>query len=300
MFGYNYNRDVVLVSLKRSLRVETAATVPRTPSRDETPKSKPWFSSVWEDIKAGTERMTKSMEKGFVSTGDKIEEAGAAAGQAASDGWESTSKAASEAKKTIKEAEAAAEDALQGAAGAKSADASQVDAATLERLRQLEEENRILRERLEKQLLDESSGAAAGPTRVGEGSHREQTLLPTSNVSGTGAVPNVQSSNGNGSATVVQAGAEARKCEVPSPQSMGASQCTIRVRMTDGALVEKKFSSTTTVRQVIESALPDPADRMDYTLMLPFPRRIFLEADMDRTLQEASLVPAATLNVTRR
>ncbi|KAJ1485630.1 hypothetical protein T484DRAFT_1792925 [Baffinella frigidus] len=51
--------------------------------------------------------------------------------------------------------------------------------------------------------------------------------------------------------------------------------------------------------EVVRSALPALAQRKEYTLMTPYPRKVFVGADLEVSLSAACLVPAATLNVTR-
>jgi hypothetical protein len=112
-------------------------------------RKKPWYNTVWEDLKAGAERMTKSMEAGLISTGDKLTEAGSAVGSTAKAGWDTTATSAAAAAKKVRETSAAAGEKLSESAAlitTKEED-SFADAASLERVAQLEAENRLLREK---------------------------------------------------------------------------------------------------------------------------------------------------------
>jgi hypothetical protein len=139
------NKDVVTVTLTRAVRVDASVR-----SKDESgtgtsqeQESKPWFGTVWSDLRKATEKAGKSMETNLVAVGDKLGEAGSAIGKTAKAGWDGTSKAVTTVGKNVHEGSKVAADKINEA-GTKVKETVGVDAAARERLTQLEEENKCV------------------------------------------------------------------------------------------------------------------------------------------------------------
>ncbi len=137
------NKDVVTVTLTRAVRVDAGAH-----GRDEAgagavqgQESKPWFGTLWSDIRKASERASKSVETNLVAVGDKLGEAGTAIGKTAKAGWDGTSRAVTSVGKGVQEGTKVAADKINEA-GAKVKETVVVDVAARDRLAQLEEENR--------------------------------------------------------------------------------------------------------------------------------------------------------------
>mmetsp|Transcript_28351 Transcript_28351/g.91743 ORF Transcript_28351/g.91743 Transcript_28351/m.91743 type:complete len:606 (-) Transcript_28351:1472-3289(-) len=297
LLGGNDSKDIVKVILTREVRLDTCLAGARgkdvktqtMKKREEPASAKPaWYSTVWQDIKSGSERMSKNLENGFKSAGDKIEEAGSAIGKSASNGWEKTSKGAKEVAKSINESTASASETMTEA-GEKIKEAVVVDTAARKRIAELEEENRLLRERLNQAA---SSGSNT-PSAKSDGSRRASFRFDEDAKSNTPRGDGCQ----EGESTDIRSFAAESFSTAKSPN---VPECSIRVRMTDGTVIEKSFPSSTKLKKVVESVLPSDDLREEWTLMLPYPRKIFGDEDLDKTLLEASLAPAATMNVTKR
>uniref|UniRef100_A0A7S0EUU0 UBX domain-containing protein n=1 Tax=Hanusia phi TaxID=3032 RepID=A0A7S0EUU0_9CRYP len=296
LLGGNEAKDIVKIILTREVRLDTclagarAKEVKTEKKQMEEPAQKPaWYTTVWQDIKAGSERMTKNLETGFKSAGDKIEEAGSAIGKSASNGWEKTSKGAKEVAKSINESTTSASETMTEA-GEKLKEAVVVDTAARKRIAELEEENRILREKLGQAASSGSNTPSAQSDSSRRASFRyDDDAKPSAQLGGDGGR--------NGESTDIRSYTAETFSTAKSPN---VSECSIRVRMTDGTVVEKSFPSTTKLKAVVESVLPSDDLREEWTLMLPYPRKIFCDEDLDQTLLEASLAPAATMNVTKR
>jgi len=163
--GGRANKDVVRVSLRREVRVQTAAATARDRVPDDKPQTPAWYTTVSEDIKNGFQRLTKNIETSLVSTGDSLGEAGSAVGATAKAGYETTSAGAHKVAEATKESSAVAGDALVEA-GSKVKEAIGVDAAARARLAELEAEN----QRLKAELAAAAGGVEAVPNGGGRGS----------------------------------------------------------------------------------------------------------------------------------
>mmetsp|Transcript_28350 Transcript_28350/g.91735 ORF Transcript_28350/g.91735 Transcript_28350/m.91735 type:complete len:209 (-) Transcript_28350:1472-2098(-) len=203
-------------------------------------------------------------------------------------GWEKTSKGAKEVAKSINESTASASETMTEA-GEKIKEAVVVDTAARKRIAELEEENRLLRERLNQAA---SSGSNT-PSAKSDGSRRASFRFDEDAKSNTPRGDGCQ----EGESTDIRSFAAESFSTAKSPN---VPECSIRVRMTDGTVIEKSFPSSTKLKKVVESVLPSDDLREEWTLMLPYPRKIFGDEDLDKTLLEASLAPAATMNVTKR
>ncbi len=77
-------------------------------------------------------------------------------------------------------------------------------------------------------------------------------------------------------------------------------ECRIQVRLTDGKTLVEKFKATeqlAAVRLWVETNRTD--DKGHFNLMTTFPRKVYTEEDMMRTLKDLGLVPATSLVVSK-
>jgi len=77
----------------------------------------------------------------------------------------------------------------------------------------------------------------------------------------------------------------------------GRPECTLQIRLADGSVLKGAFPSTFTLRQVQAWVAEQSSDNGPFTLMTPFPRRVFEDTTLDMTLAAAQLVPRAVLVV---
>lgn len=78
-------------------------------------------------------------------------------------------------------------------------------------------------------------------------------------------------------------------------------ECRIQVRLTDGKTMVEKFKATeqlAAVRLWIENNRTD--DKFPFNLMTTFPRKVYTEDDMMRSLKDLNLVPATSLVVSKQ
>ncbi|KAL3997772.1 UBX domain family protein [Acanthocheilonema viteae] len=78
--------------------------------------------------------------------------------------------------------------------------------------------------------------------------------------------------------------------------------CQIQVRLLDGSIIKEKFKSDeplSHVRLWVEMHDKDTMDGIPFTLMTPFPRKIFTDEDMEAPIKVLGLVPSANMVVTR-
>lgn len=83
-----------------------------------------------------------------------------------------------------------------------------------------------------------------------------------------------------------------------SSEGLGQSgDCEVQIRLSTGEVLKGKFERTATLAQVRQFAAAGGAG-MGFKLMLPgFPKKVYEEADMDKTLEEEQLAPRAQLIV---
>jgi len=96
--------------------------------------------------------------------------------------------------------------------------------------------------------------------------------------------------------------------DVPKPvqpvvvnEQKSYDECRIQVRLTDGKTMVEKFKATeqlANVRLWIENNRTD--EKAPFNLMTTFPRKVYTEDDMMRTLKDLSLVPASSLVVAKK
>ncbi|VDM92060.1 unnamed protein product [Litomosoides sigmodontis] len=78
--------------------------------------------------------------------------------------------------------------------------------------------------------------------------------------------------------------------------------CQIQVRLLNGAIIREKFKSDeplSHVRLWVEMHGKDTMDGIPFTLMTPFPRKIFTDEDMEAPIKVLGLMPSANMVVTR-
>ncbi|CAI2347724.1 unnamed protein product [Caenorhabditis sp. 36 PRJEB53466] len=91
-----------------------------------------------------------------------------------------------------------------------------------------------------------------------------------------------------------------KKLAVVVPTNRDYTQAIIRVRGIDGHMVKRTFGAEeqlSCVHTWIQTAHPQP---LPYALMTPFPRKVFEESEMEKTLKDLDLVPSANIVLVRR
>ncbi|EFO28268.1 UBX domain-containing protein [Loa loa] len=86
-----------------------------------------------------------------------------------------------------------------------------------------------------------------------------------------------------------------------SPVKAG-DYCQIQVRLLDGSVIKEKFKSDeplSHVRLWVEMHGKDTMNGIPFTLMTPFPRKIFTDEDMEAPIKALGLLPSANMVVTR-
>jgi hypothetical protein len=73
----------------------------------------------------------------------------------------------------------------------------------------------------------------------------------------------------------------------------------IQIRLSTGQAIRQKFSSSTKISNLFEWVSNEKEPSKNFQLMLPFPRKVFGDDQMDTTLEDAGLVPNASLNVVK-
>uniref|UniRef100_A0A8C7IZV0 UBX domain protein 1 n=1 Tax=Oncorhynchus kisutch TaxID=8019 RepID=A0A8C7IZV0_ONCKI len=88
----------------------------------------------------------------------------------------------------------------------------------------------------------------------------------------------------------------------PPPAKKDYNECRIQVRMLDGSALTSVFKAQeplAAVRVYIQMN-GDAPEGQDFTLLSPYPRRVYTELDMEKPLQELGLVPSAVLVVAKK
>ncbi|CAG8707725.1 13789_t:CDS:10, partial [Rhizophagus irregularis] len=73
----------------------------------------------------------------------------------------------------------------------------------------------------------------------------------------------------------------------------------IQIRLSTGQAIRQKFSSSTKISNLFEWVSNENEPSKTFQLMLPFPRKVFGDDQMDMTLADVGLVPNASLNVVK-
>ncbi|VDK72703.1 unnamed protein product [Onchocerca ochengi] len=87
-----------------------------------------------------------------------------------------------------------------------------------------------------------------------------------------------------------------------TPPVKDTDYCQIQVRLLNGLIIKEKFKSDeplSHVRLWVELHSKDTMDGIPFTLMTPFPRKIFTDEDMAVPIKVLGLVPSANMVVTR-
>ncbi|KAL0973873.1 hypothetical protein UPYG_G00212270 [Umbra pygmaea] len=88
----------------------------------------------------------------------------------------------------------------------------------------------------------------------------------------------------------------------PPPAKKDYDECRIQVRMLDGSALTSVFKAQeplAAVRVYIQMNGNAP-EGQDFTLLSPYPRRVYTELDMEKPLRELGLVPSAVLVVAKK
>ncbi|CAG8736845.1 15305_t:CDS:2, partial [Racocetra fulgida] len=84
------------------------------------------------------------------------------------------------------------------------------------------------------------------------------------------------------------------------PQKIEQSDSTlIQIRLSTGQAIRQKFLNTALVSDLFSWVISKNEPSKKFQLVLPFPRKVFGDDEMDSTLTDAGLVPNASLNVVK-
>ncbi|KAI4904154.1 hypothetical protein NFI96_013818 [Prochilodus magdalenae] len=86
----------------------------------------------------------------------------------------------------------------------------------------------------------------------------------------------------------------------PPPAKKDYDQCRIQVRLLDGSALTAVFKAQEPLAAVRVYVQMNSADSQDFTLLSPYPRRVYTDLDMEKPLSELGLVPSAVLVVTKK
>ncbi|CAI5439083.1 unnamed protein product [Caenorhabditis angaria] len=75
---------------------------------------------------------------------------------------------------------------------------------------------------------------------------------------------------------------------------------TIQIRLLNGQAVKQEFNSKETLAMVRAWIETNHSDGTPFTMMTPFPRKVFDEENMEQPLQSLDLVPSANIVLTRK
>ncbi|VDM21029.1 unnamed protein product [Wuchereria bancrofti] len=87
-----------------------------------------------------------------------------------------------------------------------------------------------------------------------------------------------------------------------APPVRDVDYCQIQVRLLNGSTIKEKFKPDeplSHVRLWVEMHCKDAMGGMPFTLMTPFPRKIFTDEDMEVSIKVLGLMPSANMVVTR-
>ncbi|KAL7863004.1 hypothetical protein SRHO_G00119880 [Serrasalmus rhombeus] len=86
----------------------------------------------------------------------------------------------------------------------------------------------------------------------------------------------------------------------PPPAKKDYDECRIQVRLLDGSALTAVFKAQEPLAAVRVYVQMNSADSQDFTLLSPYPRRVYTDLDMEKPLSELGLVPSAVLVVTKK
>ncbi|KAK1804417.1 hypothetical protein P4O66_020439 [Electrophorus voltai] len=86
----------------------------------------------------------------------------------------------------------------------------------------------------------------------------------------------------------------------PPPAKKDYDECRIQVRLLDGSALTAVFKAQEPLAAVRVYVQMNSSDGQDFTLLSPYPRRVYTDLDMEKPLRELGLVPSAVLVVTKK
>ncbi|XP_012696346.1 UBX domain-containing protein 1 [Clupea harengus] len=86
----------------------------------------------------------------------------------------------------------------------------------------------------------------------------------------------------------------------PPPAKKDYDECRIQVRLLDGSALTATFKAKEPLASVRVYVQLNGGSEQDFTLLSPYPRRVYTEMDMEKPLQELGLVPSAVLVVAKK
>lgn len=86
----------------------------------------------------------------------------------------------------------------------------------------------------------------------------------------------------------------------PPPAKKDYDECRIQIRLIDGSALTATFKAQEPLAAVRVYVQMNGGSDQDFTLLTPYPRRIYTELDMEKPLRELGLVPTAVLVVSKK
>ncbi|GAA6064868.1 UBX domain-containing protein 1 isoform X1 [Tachysurus ichikawai] len=86
----------------------------------------------------------------------------------------------------------------------------------------------------------------------------------------------------------------------PPPAKKDYDECRIQVRLLDGSTLMAVFKAQEPLAAVRVYVQMNSSEGEDFTLLSPYPRRVYTDLDMEKPLQELGLVPSAVLVVAKK
>ncbi|KAK2838567.1 hypothetical protein Q7C36_013381 [Tachysurus vachellii] len=86
----------------------------------------------------------------------------------------------------------------------------------------------------------------------------------------------------------------------PPPAKKDYDECRIQVRLLDGSALMAVFKAQEPLAAVRVYVQMNSSEGEDFTLLSPYPRRVYTDLDMEKPLQELGLVPSAVLVVAKK
>ncbi|XP_072519579.1 UBX domain-containing protein 1 [Salminus brasiliensis] len=86
----------------------------------------------------------------------------------------------------------------------------------------------------------------------------------------------------------------------PPPAKKDYDECRIQVRLLDGSALTTVFKAQEPLAAVRVYVQMNSSESQDFTLLSPYPRRVYTDLDMEKPLSELGLVPSAVLVVTKK
>ncbi|XP_017329715.1 UBX domain-containing protein 1 isoform X3 [Ictalurus punctatus] len=86
----------------------------------------------------------------------------------------------------------------------------------------------------------------------------------------------------------------------PPPAKKDYDECRIQVRLMDGSALMAVFKAQEPLAAVRVYVQMNSSEGEDFTLLSPYPRRVYTDLDMEKPLRELGLVPSAVLVVAKK